>query len=63
MKRPHPKRKSEPLFVYSDLWAKSRCYRDREGNRVEIEQYQEAREYAARNGYDGIRVKYCQFPS
>lgn len=59
-KSPKPKSKEPvPLIVYSNIWEKTIVYRDREGMKRNASCYQEARDYAAKSGYDGIRVKYC----
>lgn len=55
-----PTRKAlgQPLEVFASIWLGRRSYRDRAGKQVRIESYEEAREYAASHGYNGIRITY-----
>ncbi len=46
-----------PLQVFSSTpWGRLIYFCDSSGKKVEIKKYEEAREYAAANGYDGIRI-------
>ena len=44
--------------VLCNLWAAERYYINKQGRQIKIHLYEEAREYARKQGYAGIRVQY-----
>lgn len=50
----------QPLQVTRDMWNKDGCeYVRRDGTLVAGATYEQAREYARQNGYNGIKIKYA----
>lgn len=46
-----------PLQVFSETpWGTRITYKDASGKVVEVQNYEEAREYATQNGYLGIKI-------
>lgn len=50
--------KREWLTIRTDIWGGKKTYLDVKGVEVYIENYEEAREYAQKNGFKGIRINY-----
>lgn len=51
---------TKPLIVRTHMWKEqpNREYIDKDGNRIWFTKLDDAREYAANNGYNGIKVEH-----